>query len=168
MLQRRWSDNMVSCSIYFDAQKDLKELEQCLGMFVPLIKSVSLFPRTNVVSRWVVACRRARVAPLIDQLQKYLTECSFHTMTNMQDQMVMELHFHGEHAGVVRKLLMDDETVAVLEQSEGAYYPQAPYEEITREQYHELLKELPRVDWTKFGGSNGIEERYCTSDHCTL
>lgn len=44
MLQREWSDNMVSCTISFDAQEEGGQIEYMLARFVPLIKSVSMMP----------------------------------------------------------------------------------------------------------------------------
>ena len=48
MLQREWSDNMVSCTIYFDPQEEGEQIEQMLAQFAPLIKSVSMLPHTKV------------------------------------------------------------------------------------------------------------------------
>lgn len=47
MLQREWSDNMVSCTIYFDPEDEGAQIEQMLAQFVPLIKSVSMLPHTR-------------------------------------------------------------------------------------------------------------------------
>lgn len=45
MMQREWSDNMVSCTIYFDPVTEGKYLEKVLGLNAPVIKSVSMLPR---------------------------------------------------------------------------------------------------------------------------
>ena len=47
MLQREWADNMVSCTVYFDPKTEGKQIEQMLGQFAPLIKSVSMLPHTE-------------------------------------------------------------------------------------------------------------------------
>ena len=44
--QREWSDNAVSCTIYFDPETEGDQIEFMLGHFVPLIKSVSMLPHT--------------------------------------------------------------------------------------------------------------------------
>ncbi|MDQ1326464.1 MAG: hypothetical protein QG564_1589 [Campylobacterota bacterium] len=44
MLQREWSDNMVSCTISFDAKQEGDQIEDMLVHFAPLIKSVSMMP----------------------------------------------------------------------------------------------------------------------------
>ncbi len=46
MLQREWSDNMVSCTICWNPETEGHQLEHMLAQFAPLIKSVSLNPHT--------------------------------------------------------------------------------------------------------------------------
>lgn len=46
LLQREWSDNMVSCTITFDPRTEGEDLGRMLEQFVPLIKGVSLLPHT--------------------------------------------------------------------------------------------------------------------------
>jgi ribonucleoside-triphosphate reductase len=46
LLQREWSDNMISCTIHFDPEKEGKKLGELLLRYVPQIKSVSLLPHT--------------------------------------------------------------------------------------------------------------------------
>lgn len=47
MLQRHYSDNMVSCTVYFDKETEGKQIEQMLGQYIHLIKSVSMLPHTE-------------------------------------------------------------------------------------------------------------------------
>jgi len=47
MLQREWSDNMVSCSIYFNKETEANQIEQMLAQFAPIIKSVSMLPHSE-------------------------------------------------------------------------------------------------------------------------
>ncbi len=97
MLQREWSDNMVSCSIYFNKETEADQIEQMLAQFAPIIKSVSMLPH-----------------------------------------------------------------------SEDGAYEQMPYEGITKEKYEELLAKMPRIDWKKFGNSDGMEEQFCSNGNCEI
>lgn len=47
LLQREWSDNMISCTIYFDPKREAGGLAELLQRYVPKIKSVSLLPHTE-------------------------------------------------------------------------------------------------------------------------
>lgn len=46
-LQREWSDNMVSVTLYFNPETEADSIERVLALFIPLIKSASLLPHTN-------------------------------------------------------------------------------------------------------------------------
>jgi ribonucleoside-diphosphate reductase alpha chain len=50
MLQREWSDNMVSCTIYFDPNREGNQIDDMLREFVPVIKSVSMLPHSDTGS----------------------------------------------------------------------------------------------------------------------
>lgn len=97
MLQREWSDNMVSCTVYFDPETEAHQIEQMLAQFAPVIKSVSMLPHTQ----------------------------------------------------------------------EGAY-AQMPYEGISKEEYDRRVAAMPMIDWSRFGGSDGMESRFCSNDTCEL
>jgi ribonucleoside-diphosphate reductase alpha chain len=47
MLQHEWSDNMVSCTIYFDPKTEGDQINKLLRQFLPLIKSVSMLPHSD-------------------------------------------------------------------------------------------------------------------------
>jgi len=47
MMSREWADNAVSCTIYFDRDKEAKDINHLLSMNVPQIKSVSMFPHVE-------------------------------------------------------------------------------------------------------------------------
>jgi ribonucleoside-diphosphate reductase alpha chain len=95
LLQREWSDNMVSCTVYFDPETEAGEIETLLMQFAPLIKSVSMLPH-----------------------------------------------------------------------SERGAYGQMPYEGISKEAYEERLARLPKIAWHSFGGSDGLESRFCSGENC--
>jgi len=97
MLQREWSDNMVSCTVYFDPETEGEQIEHMLAQFAPIIKSVSMLPHSQ----------------------------------------------------------------------EGAYR-QMPYEGITKEEYEKRLSDIPKIDWSRFGGSDGMESRFCSNDQCEV
>lgn len=46
-LQREWSDNGVSCTIYFDPDKELHDLEHLISMYAPQVKAMSLLGHTD-------------------------------------------------------------------------------------------------------------------------
>ena len=60
---------------------------------------------------------------------------------------------------------------SVLPQSNGngeTKYPQMPYEEITEEEYRHRIETLKPIEWDRFHGSDGEDEKYCTTDKCEI
>jgi ribonucleoside-triphosphate reductase len=47
MMQREWSDNMVSATIYFNPETESNQVEFMLAQFAPIIKSASMLPHTK-------------------------------------------------------------------------------------------------------------------------
>ena len=47
-------------------------------------------------------------------------------------------------------------------------YPQMPYEGIAEEEYKKRVECLKPLDWSKFAGSDGQENKYCSNDNCEL
>lgn len=47
LMQRCWSDNLVSATIYFDKVKDKSDVEKLLAMYIPVLKSISMLPHSN-------------------------------------------------------------------------------------------------------------------------
>lgn len=45
-------------------------------------------------------------------------------------------------------------------------YKQMPEEEITPAEYNKRINNIREIDWSKFNGSDGVDERYCTGDTC--
>lgn len=95
-MQREWSDNAVSVTLYFDPATEGDQLEQLLAQIAPTVKSVSALPHTP----------------------------------------------------------------------EGVY-EQAPYSEITKEEYLRRKAAVKPIDWTKFRG-DGQDEKYCSNDTCEV
>jgi len=57
----------------------------------------------------------------------------------------------------------------LVNNDEHKMYEQAPYEGITAEEYERRCKEItPVVDWSDYGGSDGIDNRYCDGNSCEI
>lgn len=69
----------------------------------------------------------------------------------------------GAFAPVVKSISM------LPDQSESDHaYVQLPYESISHEQYVSMLANSATVDWSKFSGADGMEEKFCDSDKCEI
>lgn len=98
ILQKFWSDNMVSNTLSFDPEREGDQIEDLLTMTVPFIKTISLLP------------------------------------------------------------LLD----------EGSVYEQSPIEQISRDEVRRRQKDIKPIDWSKFGGSDGQDSKFCANDNCEV
>lgn len=57
-------------------------------------------------------------------------------------------------------------TLSLLPDTDEGAYAQMPYQGITKAEYEERRKAIRPIDWKKFGGSDGQDSRFCTSDTC--
>jgi adenosylcobalamin-dependent ribonucleoside-triphosphate reductase len=77
--------------------------------------------------------------------------------------------FQEHEKGMIETVLRNNEgkwkTVSFLPVSTAAY-AQMPYEEITEEQYYEMIKDVKEVDLT--GQGDGVMEKYCDTDVCEI
>lgn len=43
-----------------------------------------------------------------------------------------------------------------------------PYEGISEARYNEEVAKIQKIDWAKFNGSDGEDDRYCSGDRCEV
>lgn len=59
-------------------------------------------------------------------------------------------------------------TLSLLPHTEEGAYAQMPYEGITLKQYEERAMQINDIDWSRFGGSDGQDSRFCNNDNCEV
>jgi ribonucleoside-triphosphate reductase len=59
-------------------------------------------------------------------------------------------------------------SISLLPDGEEAAYRQMPYEPITKAEYDRRVKAIRQIDWSRFGGSDGQDSRFCTNDSCLI
>ena len=58
-------------------------------------------------------------------------------------------------------------SVSLLPHTEEGIFQQMPEQGITYAEYIDRLVKMPRIDWSKYSGGDGEDERYCTGDVCS-
>lgn len=58
-------------------------------------------------------------------------------------------------------------SVSLLEYSTDAY-AQMPEEGITREEYYQRVNAIKEIDWSKYCGSDGVDEKFCDGEKCSV
>jgi len=59
-------------------------------------------------------------------------------------------------------------SLSLLPDTDEGAYSQMPYEPISRAEYERRVREIRPIDWSKFGGSDGQDSRFCSNESCDL
>jgi uncharacterized Fe-S cluster-containing radical SAM superfamily protein len=58
--------------------------------------------------------------------------------------------------------------ISLLPKSDVGVYRQMPYEEITEEQYHKMVKKLSYLSFRQVKGNEAIVDKFCNNDTCEI
>lgn len=108
----------------------------------------------------------------LEQLEHYLTFKRHWCEHNPSITVYVKEHEWLDVGAWVYRNLDDVGGVSFLPHSDHVYQ-QAPYQDLTKEQYEELAKIFPSIDWNMFDGyeksedtTNGSQELSCTAGAC--
>jgi hypothetical protein len=143
MLQRCWSDNAVSCTIYFDKT----------NKFLPLInksrEQLKKMQDENLLDDWVLK----EMTEKIEDLEAKATTVANETIADIEKMLAM-------FVPVLK-------SVSMLPHSNHTY-KQAPYEPIDEKEYNRRVGEMGIVNLSTIGGMVPIGSKFCTNDVCEL
>lgn len=153
LLQREWSDNAVSNTLYFK-------------------------PRWRPVKGDVVPDSDNHVTLKLDEdycLSSPATGTHYYNIKHgsykVQDgKFFIEDPNHEENqiADVLAHIAPVTKSVSLLPHSDAGMFAQSPEEGITPAEYHRRVMALKEIDWSKLSGSDGIDEKFCTGDACAI
>lgn len=152
LLQREWSDNAVSNTLYFKPKWQLIEsidndFENRLSFYVGRINA-----------HYILSHKKEWIAP-----ERYKIRFKY------GDIQVYEYNANHEEFDiepVLTHIAPLTKSVTVLPHSAKGAYRQMPEEGTSREDYYNRLCAIKSIDWSELSGSEGIDERYCTGGIC--
>jgi ribonucleoside-triphosphate reductase (thioredoxin) len=162
VVQREWSDNAVSNTLYFRPKW-------------ALIESASEKERCEAA----LICHFGHAALYHIQYHKkteYLVPDKYKVKINWAGNILESIKIyeydpqHEEDAvePVLSAIAPLTKSVSVLPHSPKGAYRQMPEEGITQTEYLGRLARLGKFDWTQLSGSDGVDERFCTADVCEM
>lgn len=121
------------------------------------------FPIQNGEARPVTEVSVWEQAALLAMLQREWADQSVSATLsfNPDTESAQIEHLLAQFAPVVKSLSM-------LPHIKQGVYPQSPYEGLSREEYESRKGSMPDLDWSRFSGSDGQDEKYCATDSCEL
>jgi hypothetical protein len=94
-----------------------------------------------------------------------------YTVTDLKDNKLYRYnpkHEENELEAVLAAIAPVTKSVSLLPHSETGIFKQMPEEGITKEEYERRISQIKQIDWSKFVGSDGEDERYCQGDKCLI
>jgi hypothetical protein len=157
LLQREWSDNAVSNTLYFKPRwililesKDPLEFLACLMEYTGEIEA-----------------RRV----LYSQLPEHIIPGRYKIKLEYNRLRIYEYNpDHEEHdiEAVLSAIAPVTKSVSLLPHSPKGVYPQMPEEGISKAEYEQRKSHIKSIDWSKLKGSDGEDEKYCQGDVCVI
>ena len=166
MLQREWSDNAVSNTLYFKPKWNLIKRESIEIPQEPhdeILDYLSqLFPETS----WFEILKDQEI-----EYDGHKVQLSKDIYTDAWTIKVFKYdpnHEEDELKPLLASIIPHVKSISILPHAEAGVYRQTPEEGITQFEYYRLLDKLPIIDWSQLSGSDGQDERYCEGPNCKV
>ncbi len=182
-LAREWADNAVSNTLYFRPMWKL-------------VKSRSTFVRNSHehnglqlavehdrlflaefdkhikdewgFNPWPGATEQAKAFKVSDERQKLVVKKDRYGAWELYMYEFDPLHEERHIEKVLSAIVPLIKSCSVLPHSAKGAYRQMPEEGISRKEYEERLSKIGKLDWARFTGSDGQDEKFCSAESCEV
>lgn len=191
LMQREWSDNAVSNTLYFRPKWRLIEHWNLQGkgsgnVVTDIEEGLNQFIGHTTLSRLIRENGSTYIIPDQYKIILRFEECikivnswngedhamySSGTVRQIVEVKIYEYdprHEEDDVEPVLSSIAPLVKSVSLLPHSAKGVYKQMPEEGISEEEYNSRLAMISPIDWSDFRGSDGIDERYCTGDACEI
>lgn len=167
LLQREFSDNAVSNTLYFRPMwllvEDLHDPIEWDRKLSQLIGQATWFNFKNSppyisLNAYVVE----------EKLKVVFNHGSDGNISNVKIYEFDPTHEEDDVEPVLSSTVPVTKSLSLLPHTPMGVYKQMPEEGISEFEYHQRLADIDVIDWSKLRGSDGQDELYCTGDICEI
>ncbi len=170
LVQREWADNAVSNTLYFRPKwrlvlsrqpKNLEEYEFLLDeSLIQYNFGFNYFSLDYYKTQELILNEEVKIKTIYNEETNYCSVEIYEYDVGHEEQQIEE---------VLSSIMPLIKSVSLLPHSDKGSYLQMPEEGITKEQYDLMLSMIIPMDWSKFeGGTDGVDEKYCSGPQCEL
>lgn len=158
MLQREWSDNAVSNTLYFKPKwilhRDLTKYTNKESFGYKTMHRGDNYVHLNLGT---------------DCFETYLTNDPCVKITENAIYLYNKDHELDDIEPVLSAIAPLTKSVSLLPHTAKGVYPQMPEEGITQKEYVNLLKNIDKIDWSQYREDFDTEtDKYCEGDKCQI
>jgi hypothetical protein len=156
-LQREWSDNAVSNTLYFRPKWVLVEIvgKDERGKIAQYLTEAGTKPGAPITWGYpeLVVAKKLKIVH-----------------TEFGDKVYKYDPAHEEHdvEPVLSMLAPVVKSVSMLPHTAKGVYKQMPEEGITKAEYEARLAAIKPIDWSRLRGSDGMDEKFCQGERCEV
>lgn len=169
-VQREWSDNAVSNTLYFKPRwklvmaRDCYDAEKVATEFAGYVRE----QWGNLPELESEAVAVNKVVINVDETKKLTIKLNKFGTWELNLYEFDPNHEEEDIERVLSSITPLIKSCSLLPHSAKGAYRQMPEEGISVAEYQERLKAIKPIDWSLFGGSDGIDEKYCQGDTCVV
>lgn len=175
-LQREWSDNAVSNTLYFKPKWILKhDLALSYQDFLEYQPGGESGSEAYVLDKYfspsiIYALFSNKTEDLwIEKQVRIKIKWNHKDMTaEVKIYSYNSNHEENDIETVLSSIAPHTKSVSLLPHSAKGVYVQMPEEGITKEEYLRRRSMIKTIDWSKLSGSDGEDERYCMGPSCEI
>lgn len=168
LVQREWSDNSVSNTLYF---KPKWVLVKIFDNFYNKLSDLETYIQDYyshdcyIDIKIAIENEKEEYENVTDRLTfRYDDETG--DLTEAKVHVFDPKHEENDIEPVLSMIAPLIKTASLLPHSNTGAYKQMPEEGITHQEYLERKSKIKPIDWNKLSGSDGVDERYCQGDSC--
>jgi ribonucleoside-triphosphate reductase len=161
LLQREWSDNAVSNTIYFRPKWVLTDHLLGEAGYEEAARIIGLATLKRMIER---KQREFEIA----NSWKVIIEFVDGKPSSYKIYEFDPRHEEDDVEAVLSSTVPLCKSLTVLPHTAKGVYKQMPEEGITDDEYHRRVAQLLPIDWSELSGSDGQDERYCQGETCEI
>lgn len=161
LLQREWADNAVSNTLYFKPMWKLAEAYNGKQARRALERRIGAMTLHGLILR-----KQYRYT--VPETLKVSFTWDGQDVSSACIYEYDPAHEENDIEPVLSSIIPLCKSVSLLPHAANGVYAQTPEEGISKAEYEERLAVIRPIDWTRFGGSDGMDERYCQGDACEV
>lgn len=186
-VQREWSDNAVSNTLYFRPKWKLTLMRKTFIRGMDKLSATEIenerirqftqefpvFLGTELPDQYNGPPIGLFIEPKAFQIES-IDQFKVRVKKDRYGEWELYIYrFDPNHEeGIILKVLSSIapliKSCSVLPHTAKGAYRQMPEEGITEEEYLQRKSEIKKIDWSAFCGSDGMDEKYCTSEGCEI